>query len=170
MSALSVGGRQPAEFRRFHSFFPPFSKGGWGGFLCLRTMPARHQSPLAPLYQGGDRSRGPRLGAEPTPNADRAFSFGREPVQFLGGQSERRGPRRFPKRGVLTSRFGCKLLILLRKPVKLVPCVPGMVISKPERSCDAHRTVQRDPDAGGHPTYRFRSPGHPQRPRPSRLP
>jgi hypothetical protein len=39
MSAFSVGGRQPAESTRFHSFFPPFStffppfsKGGQGGF------------------------------------------------------------------------------------------------------------------------------------------
>ena len=79
MSALSVGGRQPAESRRFHSFFPPFSKGGAGGFLRLSTAPARHQSPLAPLYQGGDRSRGPRLGAEPTPNADRAKKIGQTP-------------------------------------------------------------------------------------------
>ena len=53
MSALSVGGRQPAESPRFHVFFPPFSKGGQGGFLRLSIAPARHQSPLAPLCQGG---------------------------------------------------------------------------------------------------------------------
>ena len=54
---------------------PPFQRG-LGGFLCLSTAPARHQSPLAPLYQGGDRSRGPRLGTEPTHNADRAYILG----------------------------------------------------------------------------------------------